>query len=108
VECWVVEDEEGPVGFLSMRVDAAPVARVDLLVLEARARGRGLGPHLLRWGTRTLADMDPVTDSDTAPYTELVYPTQLANTGAIRMCERLGLRFQEALHVLHSHAGGDA
>lgn len=136
VRCWVVEDDEGPAGFLSVRVDGAPVARVDLLVIEARARGRGLGPHLLCAAAASLtatsaasptatsaasltatsaasptatSAASPTATSAASPtprYTELHYPTQLANAGAVRMCERLGLRFREALHVLHAHHPG--
>jgi dTDP-4-amino-4,6-dideoxy-D-galactose acyltransferase len=84
------------VGFLAVMLAGephAPTAVIDLVAVDEREQGRGVGSALVRefvrrWQTRAAT---------------LVVGTQLSNTGSLRLYEACGFRFRGAAHLLHAH-----
>ena len=91
-EVLVVLHNGAPAGFLAA-LKTGSVAVVDLVAVHPQRQGGGLGEALTqafaaRWASRA---------------ERLRVGTQLANTAALRLYQRLGFRVAEAKHVLHAH-----
>jgi dTDP-4-amino-4,6-dideoxy-D-galactose acyltransferase len=91
-EVLVVVDQGRPAGFLAV-VKAGDAAVIDLVAVHPERRGRRLGETLTqafaaRWAKRA---------------ERLRVGTQIANTAAMRLYERMGFRVAEAKYVLHAH-----
>lgn len=91
-EVLVVTENGAPAGFLAV-LKAGDAAVIDLVAVHPERQGRRLGETLTqafaaRWAGRAA---------------RLRVGTQLANTAAMRLYERLGFRVVEAKYVLHAH-----
>jgi ribosomal protein S18 acetylase RimI-like enzyme len=91
-EVLVAVENGAPAGFLAV-VKAGNAAVIDLVAVHPERQGRRLGEALTqafaaRWAGR--AEL-------------LRVGTQLANTAAMRLYERMGFRVAEAKYVLHAH-----
>jgi ribosomal protein S18 acetylase RimI-like enzyme len=91
-EVLVLAEEGLPAGFLAV-LKAGSAAVIDLVAVHPQRQGRRLGEALTqafaaRWAKRA---------------ERLRVGTQLANTAALRLYERLGFRVAEAKYVLHAH-----
>ena len=91
-EVLVIAEDDAPAGFLAV-LKAGNAAVIDLIAVRPQSQGRRLGETLshafvARWTKRAEC---------------LRVGTQLANTAAMRLYERLGFRVAEAKYVLHAH-----
>ncbi|MEA3192947.1 MAG: hypothetical protein QOD26_1280 [Betaproteobacteria bacterium] len=91
-EVLVVVENGMPAGFLAV-LKAGNAAVIDLVAVHPERQGRKLGETLTqafaaRWAQRA---------------EKLRVGTQLANTAAMRLYERMGFRVAEAKYVLHAH-----
>ena len=84
------------VGFLAVlaaRFRGAPSRVIDLLAVDPRLRGRGIGQALVR----------AFAERHAPRATHLVVGTQAANIPSIRLYEKLGFSLASSTHVLHMH-----
>ena len=84
------------VGFLAVlaaRFRGAPSRVIDLLAVDPRRRGRGIGQALVR----------AFAERHAPRATHLVVGTQAANIPSIRLYEKLGFSVASSTHVLHMH-----
>ena len=88
----VAETDQGVAGFLSLllRKDRAVI---DLIAVDAAARGRGLGRKLVA-----------LAEAEHHNLGLLQVGTQIGNISSIRFYNRCGFQYLEALYVFHLHA----
>lgn len=94
----VARQTDRPVGFLAVLttdVDGRRVRAIDLTAVDREHRGAGIGEALAR---RFLEDSAAAGDY-------AIVGTQAANTGAIRLYERLGFEVEDTVYDLHAHMG---
>jgi len=96
-EVLVVTEDGAAAGFLAV-LKAGNAAVIDLVAVHPERQGRKLGETLThafaaRWAKRA---------------ERLRVGTQLANTAAMRLYERMGFRVAEAKYVLHAHVRNGA
>jgi dTDP-4-amino-4,6-dideoxy-D-galactose acyltransferase len=96
----VVEHANRPAGFVTCRV-AGDVGRIELIALEAAARGRGLGIALTMGAISWFASRGVL---------RVRVGTQARNIAAQRLYQHCGFRTVESSVYFHKHypAGGDA
>jgi GNAT superfamily N-acetyltransferase len=82
-DCFLVADEEGAVGFLTLSLDrGAGVARVDDLLVDPQCRRRGIGTALVRAAVAAARE---------AGMRVVTLPCQAKNGAGHAFCRRLGL-----------------
>lgn len=94
----VARERGRPIGFLAVIAgdrDGGRVRTIDLTAVDSNHRGAGVGEALAR---RFLSDSTGACDHVTVG-------TQAANTGAIRLYERLGFEVEDTVYDLHLHLG---
>ncbi len=96
-DAMVVAEQDGRIlGFLQLIRGNAGTWAIDLIAVDADARGRGLGGRLVAFAARR------------AGCRRLRVGTQVANVRSIRLYESLGFRLVDARYVFHLHGGGSA
>ena len=79
-------------GFLQLLVSGDGVLTIDLIGVDASARGRGVGAAMSAFAEREIPGVKTIRVG-----------TQVANVPSIRLYERLGFRLVSAQYVLHYH-----
>jgi GNAT superfamily N-acetyltransferase len=86
-----------PAGFLSVietTHDESPERVIDLVAVDAKHRGRGVGAALV----------DAFIDIQGSECASLAVGTQAANVASLRLYERAGFLVSETRYVMHRHA----
>lgn len=83
-----------PAGFLLLVGPSDGTLVIDLIAVDAPARGRGLAADMIAFAAGTVPGIS-----------RLRVGTQAANIGSLRLYERLGFRIVSTHYVLHLHQG---
>ncbi len=89
---WVANGSQDPAGYITCHVDADGAGRIGLVAVAEGARGRGVGPALVRAALAWFAEVG---------CKRVVVSTQGSNAPALQLYERMGFRTQAVEPWLH-------